>query len=163
MLTATHQSMTLYKSKCCLLPEKLTYTFAKRKNKGLVLFFKAHYSREHQASHSTRKHLRSQSVLQAFTFFPVLGHSQVPTLALGEKLLFSGKCSGQKPGVTQHQLHIHTHLAHSSHYSCHSSDSGSELSALSTQFLSQRTPALQTKSIYNSTAHSLCTSNSLLK
>lgn len=36
---------------------------------GLVLLFKAHYSREHQASHSTRKHLRSQSVLQAFTSF----------------------------------------------------------------------------------------------
>lgn len=59
--------MTLYKPKFCILPEQLTYTIVKRKNMGLVLLFKAHYSREHQANHSTRKCLQSQSVLQAFT------------------------------------------------------------------------------------------------
>lgn len=34
---------------------------------GLVLLFKAPYSRAQQVSHSTRRHLKSQSVLQAFT------------------------------------------------------------------------------------------------
>lgn len=97
--------MTLYKAKFWMLPEKLTYIFVKREDMGLVWLFKAHYSMEHQASHSTRKLLRSQSA--SFCFFPVLGHSQVPTLALGEKPLFSGKGSGQSLGLTQHQLNTH--------------------------------------------------------
>lgn len=78
MLTATDQSITLHKPRFCILPKKLTYTFVKRKNIGLVLLFKAHYSREHQASHSTRKHLRSQSVPQAFTSSLSLDTSKSP-------------------------------------------------------------------------------------
>lgn len=44
--------------------------------------------------------------------------------------------------------------AHISYYAYHSSDYGSELSALSHTVSLEETPALQIKSIYRSTAHS---------
>lgn len=161
MLTAVNQSMTLYKLKFCILPEKLTYTFVKRKNMGLVLLSKTHYFREHQASHNTRKCLRSQSVLQTFTSSPSLATAKSPRWHWDRSCCSLARA--QRLWLPQQQLHTHTHLTPSSQRACHSSDPGTELSNPGTLFVLQRTPALQTKSIYKSTARSLCTSNSLLK
>lgn len=101
-----HQSMTLYTPKCCALPEKLAYTFLKSKTW-------VYYSLKFITSESTKQttvleSISGHRVAANLHFFPVLGHSQVPTLALGQKLLFSGKGSGQRLELTQHQLHTHT-------------------------------------------------------
>lgn len=72
-------------------------------------------------------------------------------------MLFSGKGSGQSLGLTQHQLHT-------SYYAYHSSNSGSELSALSTQFLSKKHQHCKSRASTGALLiYSLCTSNSLLK
>lgn len=111
MLTAVNHSMTLYKLKFCTSPEKFTYTFVKEKNMGLPLLFKVYYFREYQASHSTRKCLRSQSVLQTFTSSLSLATAKSPHWHWDRS-----RCSlarAQRLGLTQHQLHTHTlHPAH---------------------------------------------------
>lgn len=105
-IPCAHCNAPIHDSLCCVLPEKLTYTFLKSKKW-------VYYSLKLITSESTKQATVLESVsghrvAANLHFFPVLGHCQVPRLALGQKLLFSGKGSGQRLELTQQQLHTHT-------------------------------------------------------
>lgn len=78
---------------------------------GLLLLFKVYYFREHQASHSARKCLRSQSVLQTFTSSLSLATAKSPRWHWDRSCCSLARA--QRLGLTQQQLHTHTlHPAH---------------------------------------------------
>lgn len=117
--------------------------FTYHKRMGLVLLFKTPYSREHQANNKMepqyqKAHQFKRICCKAPHPSPPQ-YSPAPTLALGEKLLGSGKGSGQKQSTSC----MHIHFACGSHYSC--------------SILSQWTPTLSTQLLSHSREHQQCT------